>query len=126
MQLKTKRERNAERLVRQSKKWEKERILFEEREREREAEMKVREIELLAAEGKYNENREGCGTNLLDIKSKQYRHGEIDLENFIKMENALMANRLKSDEMKFDPYTKDLRMVDAKYVAAEQWRAREF
>lgn len=113
-QLKTKRERNAERLIRQGKRWERERIKYEEKEREREAELKVRELELLASEGKFNEKTESRGVRVLGIQDRQYTDAERDLANFLKKENDLMADRLKPKEKKFDPYTKDLRLVDAK------------
>lgn len=105
---------NAERLVRQSRKWEKQRALFEQSERTRESQMKIREMELLRSEAKLNEDLESRGVQLATVYDQQYRAGEIDLENFLKNESDLMANRLKSNETKFDPYTKDLRLVDAK------------
>lgn len=113
-QLKTLRERNAERLIRQSKKWEREHHIYEEREREREAEMKIREMQLLASEGKFNAKQESRGIKLLNLQDKQRKSGQIDLENFLRKENDLMTNRMKSNEKKFDPFTKDLRMVDAR------------
>lgn len=114
LQLKTKRERNAERLIRQGKRWERERLLYEEKEREREAELKVREMEMLASESKFDEKIESRGIRVLGIKDKQYTEEEKNLAKFLKTENDLMADRLKPKEKKFDPYTKDLRIVDAK------------
>lgn len=114
LQLKTKRERNAERLIRQGKRWERERQKYEEKEREREAELKVREMELLASESKFDEKIESRGVRVLGIRDRQYTDAEKDLADFLKKENDLMENRLKPKEKKFDPYTKDLRLVDAK------------
>lgn len=114
LQLKTERERNAERLIRQGKRWERERHKYEEKEREREAELKVREMELLASEGKFEENVERRGVRVLGIRDRQYTNAERDLADFLKKENDLMADRLRPKEKQFDPYTKDLRLVDAK------------
>lgn len=101
-------------MIRQGKKWEKERIIYEEKEREREAEMKVKEMELLASESKFIDSREHRGFKVLTIKDKKFTDGEMDLEIFLKKENDLMADRLRPKEKKFDPYTKDIRIVDAK------------
>lgn len=54
--MKTKRQRNAEYLLRQGAKWEKERLLYEVAERKREAELKAKQDEALAKEQKYIEN----------------------------------------------------------------------
>lgn len=104
--LKTKRERTAERLISLSKKWEAERLIYEEREREREAQLKIREMELLAADQKFIESRESRGANVLAIKNKSYTKNEMDLENFLKKENDLMIDRLKPKDTAFDPFTK--------------------
>lgn len=77
--------------------------------------MKVREMELLAAEGKLNETIESRGVRVLGVKNREYTEVEKDLADFLNTENELMANRLKPKETKFDPYTKDLRLVDAKW-----------
>lgn len=101
-------------MIRQGKRWERERHKYEEKEREREAELKVREMELLASEGKFNENAESRGVRVLGIRDRQYTDAERDLADFLKTENDLMVDRLKPKEKEFDPYTKDLRLVDAK------------
>lgn len=98
------------------KKWEVERLIYEEREREREAQMKIREKELLESDQAYIDSREGRGINVLSIKDKSYTKDERDLENFLKKENDLMMNRLKPKDKSFDPFKKDLRVVDAKCV----------
>lgn len=111
-QLKTERERVAERMIRLGKKWEAEHQQWEERERQNEAQMKVKEMELLASDkkclGKLG-NANGHG-------EKSPRKGEMDLDNFLKKERQLMLTRLKQKEKKFVPFTKDLRVVDAKFV----------
>lgn len=48
------------------------------------------------------------------IKDANYGDGEDDLKHFLERENDLMANRLKSGDRTFDPYTKDTRLVDEK------------
>lgn len=45
--------------------------------------------------------------------SKRSEAGK-DLENFLKQEQDLLADRMKSKDTEFDPYTKDTRIVDAK------------
>lgn len=51
--MKTKRQRNAEHLLRQGAKWEKERMVYEAAERKREAELKSKQDEALAMERKF-------------------------------------------------------------------------
>lgn len=111
-QLKTERERVAERMIRLGKKWEAEHQQWEERERQNEAQMKVKEMELLASDKK-------CLGKLGNINGrveKGPRKGEMNMDNFLKKERQLMLTRLKPKDKKFVPFTKDLRVVDAKFV----------
>lgn len=48
------------------------------------------------------------------IRDQNYTDGEEDLKIFLAKEHDLMANRLKTRERVFDPYTKDIRLVDEK------------
>lgn len=116
-QLKTERERVAERMIRLGKKWEAEHQQWEERERQQEAEMKVKEMELLASDkkclGKLEKGSSGGGGERAD---KSPRKGEMNMDNFLKKERQLMLTRLKPKDKKFVPFTKDLRVVDAKLV----------
>lgn len=106
--MKTNRERVAERLLRLGKKWEAEHKISVEQERQREAEMKIKELEVLTSDtGKIDRE--------ISSKKKSFnRKGGMDLQNFLKNENVLMLDRLKPKEKKFKPFTKDLRIVDAK------------
>lgn len=113
-QLKTERERVSERMVRLGKKWEAEHILWEEKERQNEADMKIREMELLKADQKYVEKLESSESR--KVLEKCFRKNEMNMVDFLAKERVLMLNRLKPKEKKFIPFTKDLRMVDAKFV----------
>lgn len=110
MQLKTNRERVSERLVRLGKKWETEHIEFVEQERKREAELKIKELEVLTSD------KEKINRNISSMKKASNRKGEMNLQNFLKNETDLMLDRLKPKEKQFKPFTKDLRIVDAKCV----------
>lgn len=112
-QLKTERERVAERMMRLSKKWEAEHQLWEERERKNEAEMKVKEMELLASDKKCL--RKSLASNNERVEKVQQK-GEMNMDTFLKTERQLMLTRLKPKDKKFVPFTKDLRVVDAKFV----------
>lgn len=105
-------------MIRLGKKWEAEHQQWEVRERQQEAEMRVKEMELLASDknrclGKLEKgNRDGGGR-----AEKIPRKGEMNMDNFLKKERQLMLTRLKPKDKKFIPFTKDLRIVDAKLVA---------
>lgn len=102
----------AERIIRLGKKWEAEHQMWEERERRNEAELKAKEMELLASDKK----RMGKLRNNGGHVEKGARKGEMDLDNFLKKERQLMLTRLRPKDKKFVPFTKDLRVVDAKFV----------
>lgn len=105
-------------MIRLSKKWEAEHQQWEERERQQEAEMKVKEMELLASDknrclGKLEKSNRDGGDGRAQ---KSPRKGEMNMDNFLKKERQLMLTRLKPKDKKFIPFTKDLRIVDAKLV----------
>lgn len=112
--MKTERERVSERMIRLGKKWEAEHILWEEKERQNEAEMKIREMELLKADQSYVEKLESVESR--KVLEKCFRKNEMNMMDFLAKERVLMLNRLKPKEKKFVPFTKDLRIVDAKFV----------
>lgn len=112
-QLKTERERVAERIIRLGKKWEAEHQMWEEQERQNEAQMKVKEMELLASDKKHVKKLENSSAGRAE---KGSRKGEMNLDHFLKKERQLMMTRLKPKDKKFVPFTKDLRVVDAKFV----------
>lgn len=105
-------------MIRLSKKWEAEHQLWEERERQNEAQMKVKEMELLASDKKClrktMENSNGRA-------EKGSRKGDMNMDNFLKKERQLMLTRLKPKDKKFVPFTRDLRVVDAKFVWSIQY-----
>ncbi|XP_055305741.1 uncharacterized protein LOC129570229 isoform X2 [Sitodiplosis mosellana] len=115
--LKTERERVSERMVRLGKKWEAEHILWEEKERQNEVEMKIREMELLKADQSYVEKLESAESR--KVLEKCFRKNEMNMTDFLAKERILMLNRLKPKEKKFVPFTKDLRVVDAKRRMSE-------
>lgn len=104
----------AERMIRLSKKWEAEHQLWEERERQNEAEMKAKEMELLASDKKCLVKALANNNGRIERGSQK---GEMNMDNFLKKERQLMLTRLKPKEKKFIPFTKDLRVVDAKFVS---------
>lgn len=109
LQLKTRCERISERLLRLGKKWKAEHLEFIEQERKREAEMKIKEIETLTSD-KHKIKR-----NLTTTKKPSQQKDEMNLQNFLKNENDLMLDKLRPKDKQFKPFTKDLRLVDAKY-----------
>lgn len=104
-------------MKRLGKKWEAEHQLIEERERQQEAEKKVKEMELLASDKKCLRKlgKSNGGGGLAAEKSP--RKGAMNMDNFLKKERQLMLTRLKPKDKKFVPFTKDLRIVDAKLVS---------
>lgn len=96
------------------KKWEAERLIYEEQERKREAELKIREMELLTSDQEYLKQFENRATNATIMKDRSCKENEMDLNNFLKNERVLMLTRLKPKDKQFKPFTKDLREVDAK------------
>ena len=111
-------------MIRLGKKWEAEHILWEEKERQNEVEMKIREMELLKADQSYVEKLESVESR--KVLEKCFRKNEMNMTDFLAKERVLMLNRLKPKEKKFVPFTKDLRIVDAKFVLhiyfTTQWK----
>lgn len=94
--------------MRLGKKWEAEHIIYAEEERKREAEMKIKELEVLTLD-KHKIDKE-----MTMAKKASHCEGEMNMQHFLKNENDRMLNRLKPKEKQFKPFTKDLRLVDAK------------
>lgn len=93
------------------KKWEAEHLLWEERERRHEAAMKQKEMELLQSDQNYIQQFESVRRKSLDNKIPKAKMNMVD---FLKGERELMMKRLRPKEKKFVPFTKDIRVVDAK------------
>lgn len=101
-------------MKRLSKKWEAEHILWEEKERQNEAEMKIKEMELLSADKSYVTKIENTAARKAFEKS--FGKSKMDMTDFLAKEKALMMKKLKPKEKVFIPFTKDLRLIDAKSV----------
>lgn len=105
------REKNAERLIKQGLKWEKERLLQEEQDRIREIEAKQRREKLLELEQLYTVETNDKGVDLQQIKSRKYTEPEIDLKNFLLSEREAKQKQQPVS----DPF-KDMHiMLSAKY-----------
>lgn len=110
-QLKTIREKNAERLIKQGLKWEKERLLLEEQDRLREIETKKRREKLLETEQLYTVEINAKGLDVTAIKSRKYTEPEINLKDFLLSEReAAVKNKFKP----MDPFKDIQMMVSAK------------
>lgn len=102
-------------MVRLGKKWEAEHILWEEKERKNEAEMKIKEeMELLSADKKFIKKNDRVDTR--KTFEQCFGKNKMNMADFLAKEKALMLHRLRPKEKKFIPFTKDLRVVDAKFV----------
>lgn len=107
--MKTIREKNAERLIKQGLKWEKERLLLEEQDRLREIETKKRREKLLETEQLYTVEINAKGLEVTAIKNRKYTEPEINLKDF------LLSEREAAVKKKFapmDPF-KDVQMMVA-------------
>lgn len=116
-QLKTERERVSERIIRLGKKWEAEHEQWEVKERQRETEMKIKEMEMLSADKSYFSQLESTD-NRIDLENN-YLPSELNMVAFLRKEKKLMHARLQPKEKQFQPFKKDLRVVDAKFVAKQ-------
>lgn len=106
----------AEHLVRKGKQWEADRLAYMEQERLREAENKIREIELLNTDQEQLAGeRFGNHKNRARARRSNGGGGGNDMA-FWENERALMLKRMKPSDKQFKPFTKDLRIVDAKYT----------
>ncbi|XP_063702910.1 neurofilament medium polypeptide [Culicoides brevitarsis] len=107
--LKTIREKNAERLIKQGAKWEKERLLLEEQDRLNEIEAKKRREKLLETEQLYTVEINAQGLDIMAIKSRKYTEPEINLKDF------LLSEREAAVKKKFEPLDpfKDVQMMVA-------------
>lgn len=99
--LKTVREKNAERLVKQGVKWEKERFTLDEENRLKEEEAKERREQLLEQERLYTIENNQRGVDLLRIKNRDFTEAEHELEVFLKeeREEMLRTHRRPGDPM---------------------------
>lgn len=87
--LKTIREKNAEELIKQGKRWERERLLLEDQDRKREIATKKEREKMLEQQTLYifdADKVDMSGMDLLKIKSRKFTECEIDLKDFLLSE----------------------------------------
>lgn len=77
--------------------------------------MKLREMELLSTDKSIVKKLENAEKR--KALEKCFKKGEMNMMDFLAKETALMLNRLKPKEKKFIPFTRDIRVVDAKFVS---------
>lgn len=107
--LKTIREKNAEELIKQGKRWERERLLLEDQERKREIATKQEREKMLEQQTLYifDANKvDMSGMELLKIKNRKFTECEIDLKDFLLSEKnkkrmSTYSNKHQSSEDRF-------------------------
>ena len=109
--LKTIREKNAEELIKQGKRWERERMLFEDQERLKEIATKRERERMLEEQTLYifdADKVDMSAMDLLKIKNRKFTECEIDLKDFLLSEKDNMKKRMmektqtQSSEDRFD------------------------
>ncbi|XP_037926495.1 uncharacterized protein LOC119661290 isoform X1 [Hermetia illucens] len=109
--LKTNREKNAERLIRQGMKWERNRLVFEDLEKKKELELQARKIQQTGLEEQYRSEDALRGLDLLRIHDKKWKPCELDLKKFLETEEALMKQRFIRKPVQYNSDPKDVRNV---------------
>lgn len=95
--LKTIREKNAEELIKQGKRWERERLQLEEQERLKEIATKREREKMLEEQTLYifdADKVDMSGMDLLKIKNRKFTECEIDLKDFLLSEKDNMKKRM--------------------------------
>lgn len=106
--LKTIREKNAEELIKQGKRWERERLQLEEQERLNEIATKREREKMLEEQTLYifdADKVDLSGMDLLKIKNRKFTACEIDLKDFLLSEKdnkKRMMGKTQSSEERFD------------------------
>lgn len=104
--LKTIREKNAEELIKQGKRWERERFLLEEQERLKEISSKKDREKMLEEQTLYifdAEKIDLSGMDIMKIKNRKFTECEIDLKDFLlsekdKTRKKMMAKSQSSED----------------------------
>lgn len=106
--LKTIREKNAEVLISQGRRWERERFQLEDQERRREIQTKHEREKMLEDHTLYifDANKaDMTGMELLKVKNRKFTEAEIDLKDFLLSEKSnqrkRMMNKGQSSEDRF-------------------------
>jgi hypothetical protein len=95
--LKTVREKNAERLIKQGKRWERERMLLAEQERMMEIASKKEREKMLEEQTLYifdPSKVDTSGMDILKIKNRKFTECEIDLKDFLLSERDNMKKQM--------------------------------
>lgn len=114
----------SDRIIRLGKKWEADHLLWEEREKQKEVEMKLKEMEMLSSDKNYFAHLESVNGRV-NLENK-FEKTELNMVAFLMKERQLMLNRLKPKEKEFKPFTKDIRVVDAKFVSISNFQFKLF
>lgn len=91
--LKTTREKNAEKLIKQGAKWEKEREMIDEMDQRLENEMKEKKNLIHMMQDDYMEDNRERGIDLMRIKNRDYTECEMDLKDYLDDETKRMTTR---------------------------------
>ncbi|XP_055915928.1 trichohyalin isoform X2 [Eupeodes corollae] len=91
--LKTNREKNAERLLRQGLKWERERLRHEEQQRQKQMKMERIKKEQKELEKRYQAEDAQRGLDLLRINDTEWQECEQNLREFLENERSKMKER---------------------------------
>lgn len=117
--LKTIREKNAEELIKQGKRWERERLQLEEQERKREIATKREREKMLEEQTLYifdPEKVDISGMDILKVKNRKFTECEIDLKDFLLSEKDNMKKRMvakaQSSEDRFELILKTFVIYD--------------
>lgn len=97
--LKTIREKNAEELIKQGKRWERERFLLEEQERMKEVASKKEREKMLEDQTLYIFDAEKVdlqGMDIMKIKNRKFTECEIDLKDFLLSEKDNTKRKMKA------------------------------
>lgn len=103
--LKTVREKNAEELIKQGKRWERERLMKVEQERQREVQTKKEREKQLEDHTLYifdPDKAELTMPDLTKVKGRKMTECEIDLKDFLLTERSRKRNSTLSSEDRFD------------------------
>lgn len=103
--LKTIREKNAEELIKQGKRWERERLLMEEQERlkeisnrrEREKQLEDQTLYIFDAE-----KAELSGMDILKVKTRKFTECDIDLKDFLLSEKDNLKKKMLAKSQSSD------------------------
>lgn len=93
-QLKTVRAKNAERLIKQGKRWERERLIMEDQERLREIAARKDRERMLEEHTLYVFDSENVNTEAFKIKNRKFTDCEIDVKDFLLSERSEVNRRM--------------------------------